>query len=65
MPMVTDNCDICHLPFSHAGRNSVSQLGVDDRWYMMCSACRKSLDHWRRTREEIGLEERDKMRNND
>ena len=56
MPMVNDNCDICHLPFSHAGRNSVTKLGIGDRCYLMCSDCRRSLELWRRTQEEAGLE---------
>lgn len=62
MPIPKDTCDICHLPFSQARRNTVSQLGIDDRWYMMCSDCHNSLKHWLRTREEVGLEEREKRR---
>jgi hypothetical protein len=60
MSTVQDNCDICHLPFSHAGRNSVTKLGIGDRWYLMCGDCRKSLEQWRRTQEEAGLETREK-----
>lgn len=60
MPMVKDNCDICHLPFSHAGRNSVTKLGIGDCLYLMCNDCRRSLELWRRTQEEAGLETREK-----
>ena len=56
MAMATYTCGVCRRPLG----NSVSNLSLDTETWRICRDCRKSFLLWRRTEEEVGLEEREK-----
>lgn len=64
MPMIPDTCQVCRLPFGRAALSSAAKLEINGESYRICWDCLRSLRKWLRTREEVGLEEREKRRDN-
>ena len=63
LKQISYTCQVCRQPFRCAViYPQVMKLSLDRQEWVICGDCRRSFRQWFRTREELGLELKEKSR---